>query len=93
MKHHSMKTYGRAEVQIHPDRFTLGERAPDSNWTGGWESLTAGLDVMEKRRVTFPFRELNPGRPARIPSVYRLSYRKISSDLVRQLCDKDLRPI
>jgi hypothetical protein len=33
----------------------------------------AGLDAVKKRKIPFPWRELNSGRPARSPSLYRLS--------------------
>jgi hypothetical protein len=33
-----------------------------------------GLDAMEKRKISCPCRESNPSRPARNPSLYRLSY-------------------
>jgi hypothetical protein len=29
-------------------RFTPGERAPGTNWIGGWVDLRAGLDTLEK---------------------------------------------
>jgi hypothetical protein len=35
--------------------------------------LRAGLDAVDKRKI-FPYCESNPGRPARSPSLYRLSY-------------------
>jgi hypothetical protein len=60
-----MKTYGGVDVYIHvfltsalvggewsasrPDRFTLGGKAPATNWIGGWVGPGAGLDDVEKR--------------------------------------------
>jgi hypothetical protein len=60
-----MKAYG-VEVEIHifltsalvrgewstshPGRFAPGERAPGTNWTGGWVDLRAGMDDLEKRK-------------------------------------------
>jgi hypothetical protein len=61
-----MKAYGVVDVQINifltsalaggewwvsrPGRFTLGERALGTHWTGGWVDPTAGLDKVEKRK-------------------------------------------
>jgi hypothetical protein len=35
---------------------------------------TTGLDATEKKQISFPYRESNPGRPHRSPSLDRLSY-------------------
>jgi hypothetical protein len=58
-----MKAYGGMDIWIHifftsvlvgewsasrPDRFTPGERAPDTHWIGGWVDPRAGLDDVEK---------------------------------------------
>jgi hypothetical protein len=78
-----MKVYGGVDVQIHifltsalvggewstscPGRFTTRERAPGTNWIGGWVDLKADLDDLEKRKfLTLPGLELRPlCRPAR----------------------------
>jgi hypothetical protein len=57
-----------------PGRFTSRDRAPTTHWIGGWVNSWAGLDVVEQRKISFPYRELNPGRPGRRLSLYRLSY-------------------
>jgi hypothetical protein len=59
-----------------PGRFNPGERAPGTHWIGGWVSLRAGLDDVEKRKFLTPsVLELRPlGRPARSQSLYRLHY-------------------
>jgi hypothetical protein len=57
-----------------PSRFTVGEIAPGSHWIGDWMGPRAGLDVMEKIKVSYSCRKSNPGRPASSPSLYRLSY-------------------
>jgi hypothetical protein len=49
-----------------------GEIARGTHWIG-WVGLRAGLDAVKKRKIMH-CRESNPGRPARIPSLYRLSY-------------------
>jgi hypothetical protein len=87
-----MKTYGGVDVQIHifltwtlargewsasrPGRFTPGERAPGTNWIGGWVGSRACLDDMEKRKfLLLQGLEIWPlGRPARSQSLYSLSY-------------------
>jgi hypothetical protein len=76
-----MKTYGGVHVWIHvflisalvggewsasrPGRFTPEERAPGTQWIGGWVGPRAGLDDMEKRKfLTLSRLELRPlGRP------------------------------
>jgi hypothetical protein len=78
-----MKAYGGVDVQTHvfltsalvggewsashPGRFTHGERAPGTHWTGGWVGPSAGLYDLEKRKfLTLPGFELRLlGRPAR----------------------------
>jgi hypothetical protein len=56
-------------------RFTTGEKAPGTNWRGGWVSPRDGLDYMEKWKfLTTPGLELRPlGRPPHSQSLYRLS--------------------
>jgi hypothetical protein len=72
-----MKTHGGVDVQIHiflasalvggewsasrPCRFTPGERAPGTQWIGGWVGPRAGLNDVEKRKfLTLPELELRP---------------------------------
>jgi hypothetical protein len=57
-------------------RFTPGERAPGTQWIGGWVDPRAGLDDLQKRKsLTLRGLELRPlGRPARSQSLYRLRY-------------------
>jgi hypothetical protein len=59
-----MKAYGGLDVLIHifltsalfggewsasrPVRFTAGERAPSTQWIGGWVDPRASLDNMQK---------------------------------------------
>jgi hypothetical protein len=31
--------------------FTLGERAPDSNWVRGWAKLRTGINMAVKSRI------------------------------------------
>jgi hypothetical protein len=80
-----MKTYGGVEVQTHifltsalvggessasrPGRFTHGERAPGTHYTGGWVGPRAGLDMEKWKLLTLPGLELRPlGQPAAIPT-------------------------
>jgi hypothetical protein len=78
-KHHAMKTYWRAEIQLHaflpsaldggdwsalrPGRFTASERAPGTHWIGGWVGPRAVVDTVVKRRIPSPRRESNPRTP------------------------------
>jgi hypothetical protein len=54
-----------------PCLFIAEETAPDTHFTGGWVDLRVSLDVMEKRKVSCPYRESNPDSLA-IQSLYRL---------------------
>jgi hypothetical protein len=65
-----MKTYGVVEVELQsfltsaldgdewsvsrPDRFTPGEKAPDTHWLGGWVETRAGLDAEDKKNLSAP---------------------------------------
>jgi hypothetical protein len=57
-----------------PGRFTPGEEAPGTHWTGGWVNPTAGLDAEAERRRSDPCRESNPSPPACSQPLYWLSY-------------------
>jgi hypothetical protein len=83
-----MKVYGGVVVQMHifltsalaggewsasrPGRFTPGERAPSTHWTGSWVDPRVGLHDVEKRTfLTIPELELRLlGCPARRQSLY-----------------------
>jgi hypothetical protein len=62
--------------QLHAPAALPRERAPGTHFIGGWVDPRAGLDDMEKWKfLTLPELELPPpGLPARIQSLYRLSY-------------------
>jgi hypothetical protein len=36
---------------------------PVTHWVGGWEGPRAGLGAVEKRKIFYPCRKWNPGRP------------------------------
>jgi hypothetical protein len=59
-----------------PCRFTPGERAPTTHWTGSCGGHRAGLDEVQKRKFfTLPGLELRPlGSSARSQSLYLLRY-------------------
>jgi hypothetical protein len=51
--------------------------SPGTNCIGGWVGPRVDLDVMEKRKITSPYREQNPDSSVVQPvvlSLYRLSY-------------------
>jgi hypothetical protein len=68
----AMKVYGGVDVQIHifltsalaggdwsasrPGRFTPGEKAHSTHFTGGWVDHRASLDDVEKRKILDPTR-------------------------------------
>jgi hypothetical protein len=45
-------------------RFTFGERAPGTHRIGGCVNPIAGLDAVDKRKISCPCRESNQGSPA-----------------------------
>jgi hypothetical protein len=85
-----MKAYGGVDVEIQifltsalvggewsasrPGCFTPGERAPGTNWIGGWVDPRTGVDNVEKKKFfTLLGLELRPlGRAARRQSLCRL---------------------
>jgi hypothetical protein len=76
------------EVSGHfhaPATLTLRERIPGAHWMRGWVGHKAGLDIVEKRKISWPFQELNPGRPARCMSLYRLWIELTVADLRKQM--------
>jgi hypothetical protein len=43
----------------------FGRFALQTQSIGGWARRKAGQDIMEKRKITWPCQDSNPGRPAR----------------------------
>jgi hypothetical protein len=92
LTNYAMNTYGGVDLYIHifltsalvggewlvslPDRFTPGERAPGTHWTGGWVDPRDGLDDLEKKKfLSLSGLEVCPlCRPARSQSLYRLRH-------------------
>jgi hypothetical protein len=60
------------QLQLQP--LCLREMSLSTHWLGGWAGLRAGLDAVEKRKVSCSRWEWNPGTSACSPSLYRLSY-------------------
>jgi hypothetical protein len=61
----------------HPCYFTARETAHGTHCTGGRVGHRDGLDVMEKRKISCPYRETNLDPSVAQPvawSLYRLSY-------------------
>jgi hypothetical protein len=56
-----------------PGRFIFGEIAHGTHCIGGWVVSRAGLEAVQWRKTSCLCQELNPGRPAHSPSLYRLS--------------------
>jgi hypothetical protein len=54
-------------------RFTPEEIAPGTHLIGSLEGPRAGLGAVERKIILY-CQGSNPGRPARSPSLYRLSY-------------------
>jgi hypothetical protein len=65
---------GSERSASRPFRFILGERARGTLWTGGYVSLSAGLDAVEKKH-NLHCRESNLGHAERSQLLYRLIYR------------------
>jgi hypothetical protein len=69
----NLGTRWRRIVSVTPRPLYPGERNPGTHWIGGWVGSKVGLDAVEKRKISYPCRESNPGRPSHGSSVYRLS--------------------
>jgi hypothetical protein len=74
-----MKTYGGSGGIAPPFLVSALDAAsrlcystPGTHWIGGLEGPRAGLDVVEKRKISSPYRGSNTGRPARRSSLHRL---------------------
>jgi hypothetical protein len=79
IKYNAMEKYWGAEVQLHALTSTLDggewwasrpaplnpEKSSGNHWIRVWEAPRAGVDEVGKRNVLAPWREWNPGRPAR----------------------------
>jgi hypothetical protein len=82
-----MKTYWGVEVYLHafltsaldggewstsrPGLFNPREKEPDTHWIGGWVGPRAVLDVVVKRKIPNPRRELNSRTPVVQPVAQR----------------------
>jgi hypothetical protein len=85
-EHHAMKAYRGSGGIAHafftsaldgakwsvscPCRFTPRERAPGTQWIGGWVGPRAGLDTVVKRKIPSPAGTRTPDHPARSSGLY-----------------------
>jgi hypothetical protein len=95
VKHSAMKTCVLTYVSLTsalaggewsaslPGRFTPRERAPDTQWIGGWVGPRVGQDDVEKKKfLTLPGLELRPlCRADRSQSLHRLRYPGLLRDV------------
>jgi hypothetical protein len=66
---------GRSEWSAwRPCRFTSREKALGTHCIGGWVGPRVGLNVMEKRKISCPYREWNPDSSAVHPVAYSLQW-------------------
>jgi hypothetical protein len=57
--------------QLHaPAGLLSRETTSGTHWIGGWVGPRAGLEVMEKRKTSCPYREPNPDSSAIHPVAY-----------------------
>jgi hypothetical protein len=75
-----------------PNRFNPRARAICTHWIGGWVGPRAGLDSVQHTIMYFPCQESNPARPARSPSLYRLSYSGSTKMRKQKFFSTSLRP-
>jgi hypothetical protein len=61
-------------VRLKPQPLYPQGKIPGILWTGGWMGPRASLDAMEKKVISCPGGESNPGLQARSPSLYPLGY-------------------
>jgi hypothetical protein len=54
-----------------PTTLPPGEGAPGTHWMGGWVGPRVDLDAVEKRKISYPYRESNFGRSPLNPSLSR----------------------
>jgi hypothetical protein len=60
--------------QLHVPADLAPGKNSGTHWTRGWVSTRAGLNALEKRKITCPCWGSNPGRQTHSPSLYLLSY-------------------
>jgi hypothetical protein len=56
-------------LSVYPEESALG-----THCIGRWVGASVGVDAVEYRNMSCPFRKLNRSRPVCSPSLYRLSY-------------------
>jgi hypothetical protein len=72
--------------QLHtPAAFPPRKEPAVTHWIGGWVGPRAVWTFCRRGHCLASCRESNPGRPARSPSLYRLSYPGSSINILRLL--------
>jgi hypothetical protein len=72
-KHMGGWRYSSTLLDLGTDGGEWSASHPGTRWIENWLDRRAGLYPVEKRKISCPCRESNPGRPSRSPSLYWLS--------------------
>jgi hypothetical protein len=71
----------------HSGPFKPQEKYHDINWIVNWAELKAGLDVVQKRKICYPYRESNPDFTVQ-PQHLTYVVRRLDSPHSKQYIDK-----
>jgi hypothetical protein len=64
----NLATAWRSEVELHDSADSPPGKNPGMHSLEGWVGPAAGLEVLEKREISYPYRDSSPGPPS--PQVY-----------------------
>jgi hypothetical protein len=56
--------------QIHAPIALPSRKNPGTHWIGGWVDTRDGLDVLDNRQISYPYRNLKPEPPGPKSSHY-----------------------